>query len=88
MYRVLRPGGFARIQDMQHDATHLAIRKEVEAMGIGGLRALMTRMTLRSLRRRAYTVKEFQRFSGSSPFHGCTIATGGSGIDVTLRKPI
>lgn len=87
MHRVLRPGGVGRIQDMRHDASNALIRREVRGMGLGGLRALMTRIALRSLRRRAYTVEEFMRFAQGSPFHGCTVAVAGIGIDVTLRKP-
>ena len=87
MYRVLRPGGVARIQDMRHDATNAAIREEVRGMGIGGFRALMTRGALRSLRRRAYSVEQFQQFGEKSPFKGCTVTTDTIGLDVTLRKP-
>jgi ubiquinone/menaquinone biosynthesis C-methylase UbiE len=87
MYRVLRPGGVARIQDMRHDATNAAIREEVRGMGIGGVRAFMTRGALRSLRRRAYSVEQFQQFGEKSPFKGCTVTTAPIGLDVTLRKP-
>ena len=87
MYRVLRPGGVARIQDMRHDATNAAIREEVRGMGIGGFRALMTRGALRSLRRRAYSVEQFQQFGEKSPFKGCTVTTDAIGLDVTLCRP-
>ena len=87
MYRVLRPGGRAWIQDMRRDATDSAIREEVRAMHLGGLRSFMTRRTLLSLRRRAYTVEEFASFSRASPFGVAEISTGGIGLEVSLRKP-
>lgn len=86
MYRVLRNGGEARIQDMAREVSDVAIRDEVRAMGLGSLRAFMTSRALRSLRRRAYSAEQFQRFARTSPFRGCDIATNGIGLEVRLAK--
>src|SRR5438309_946184 len=53
MYRVLRNGGMAVIQDMRKDASDAAIREEVDPMRLTPVNAFMTRQSLRMLRRRA-----------------------------------
>ena len=87
MYRVLRPNGVARIEDMRRDASDAGIREEVRAMHLGAFRALLTRSALRSLRRRAYTVEEFRRFARASPFGGGEVVTSGIGLELTMRRP-
>ena len=86
MYRVLRPNGVARIEDMRRDASDAAIRDEVDAMHLGTLRAMMTRSALRSLRRRAYSVEEFHEFARGSPFGEGEITTAGVGLELTMRR--
>jgi len=49
IHRVLRSGGTAVIQDMSHDATHVAIEEEVKGMDLGRLSAFMTKATLERL---------------------------------------
>jgi ubiquinone/menaquinone biosynthesis C-methylase UbiE len=87
MFRVLRPGGIARIQDMRRDAGDAAIRDEVRNMNLGFFRAYMTRSALRSLRRRAYTVEQFRQFARASPFGDGEIKTSGIGLELRLRRP-
>jgi len=87
MHRVLRPGGEARIEDMRHDATDGAIAREVAGMGLGGMRAFWTTRALRSLRRRAYTVEQFERFAAMSPFGTGAVTTTPIGVEVRLTKP-
>lgn len=87
MFRVLRPGGLARIQDMRRDASDQAIREEVRGMRLGVLRSLMTRSALRSLRRRAYTLEQFHEFARASPFGGGEIEAAGIGLELRLRRP-
>src|SRR5579872_4571837 len=48
MYRVLRPGGTAVIDDMSHDASHEAIATEVAGMGLGRVSSFMTTATRRT----------------------------------------
>jgi ubiquinone/menaquinone biosynthesis C-methylase UbiE len=87
MYRVLRPGGTAVIQDMWKDAPNAVIRAEVQGMHLGRVNAFMTRWTLGSLRRRAYTKAQFERLANASPFGGGKIETSGLGIEVRMTKP-
>lgn len=86
MYRVLRDGGTAVIQDMSGDASGAAIDQEVRRMKLGRLNAFMTRQALLGLRRRAYTKKRFARLAAASAFGGGEIATSGIGLEVRLKK--
>jgi ubiquinone/menaquinone biosynthesis C-methylase UbiE len=86
MYRVLRAGGTAVIQDMWKDAPDAAIREEVRGMRLGPVNAFMTRSTLGSLRRRAYTKAQFERLAAASAFGGCEIEASGLGIEVRMTK--
>jgi ubiquinone/menaquinone biosynthesis C-methylase UbiE len=86
MYRVLRSGGMAVIQDMWKDASNMTIREEVKPMRLNPVNAFMTRKTLEMLRRRAYTKEQFERLTTASAFGGCEIETSGIGIEVRLKK--
>jgi ubiquinone/menaquinone biosynthesis C-methylase UbiE len=86
MHRVLRAGGTAIIQDMWKDASDAAIRAEVGTMRLGPVNAFMTRWTLGSLRRRAYTKEQFERLAAASAFGGCEIETSGLGLEVRMKK--
>ena len=86
MYRVLRAGGMAIIQDMSRDASNADIGREVSRMRLGRLSALTTKWTLRMLRRRAYTIGRFRELAAASPFGTCDIQAGGIGLDVRLKK--
>jgi ubiquinone/menaquinone biosynthesis C-methylase UbiE len=86
MYRVLRAGGTAVIQDMSGDASGAVIDQEVQRMQLGSLNAFMTRRALLGLRRRAYTREQFARLAAASAFGGCEIAVDGIGMEVRLRK--
>lgn len=86
MYRVLRPGGLAVIQDMHRDATDRELRAEVAGMGLGRFRSFLTYRTLRSLRKRAYTAREFATLAERSPFHACGTEVRGIEVEVRFRK--
>jgi ubiquinone/menaquinone biosynthesis C-methylase UbiE len=86
IHRVLRDGGTAVIQDMNHEASGAAIGNEVKGMGLGRVNALMTRFTLATLRRRAYTRQRMEGLAKASAFGGCEIETMGIGMDVRLRR--
>ncbi|HEX5503718.1 MAG TPA: class I SAM-dependent methyltransferase [Thermomicrobiales bacterium] len=86
MHRVLRDGGTAVIQDMWKDAPDAAIRDEVRGMRLGPVNAFMTRQSLVSLRRRAYTREQFARLAAESAFRGGDIRAEGLGLDVRLTK--
>jgi ubiquinone/menaquinone biosynthesis C-methylase UbiE len=87
MYRVLRSGGTAIIQDMWKDASDATIRAEVKPMRLNPINAFMTRQTLRMLRRRAYTKEQFERLATASAFGRYEIETSGIGIELRLKKP-
>src|SRR5215467_261049 len=82
MYRVLRTGGVAIIQDMSRDASNAEIGREVTRMRLGRVSALTTRWTLKVLRRRAHTTERFRELAAASPFGTCDIQAGGIGLDV------
>ncbi len=86
MYRVLKPGGYATIEDMRRDAPDDLVRAEVRSMGLGAVRAYFTRRALLSLRRRAYTQSEFSRFAAHSPFGDCVVKVEGIGLEVRMFK--
>ena len=86
MYRVLRSGGTAVIQDMSKDASHADIELEVKRMKLGRLSSFTTKATLESLRRRAYTPAQFERLVAESAFRTCAIQTEGLGLEVRLTK--
>jgi len=88
MYRVLRGGGTAVIQDVSSDATHADIEREVEAMQLGRVSSFTTKATLEMLKRRAYSPANFERLAAESPFGTCTINTEGIGLEVRLEKPV
>jgi ubiquinone/menaquinone biosynthesis C-methylase UbiE len=87
MYRVLRPGGTALIQDLRSDASDAAIRAEVDSMHLGFFGAFMTRRILGGLRRRAYTKGQFEQMAAASPFGSAHVTTTDVEVDVRLQKP-
>ncbi|MBO0684900.1 MAG: class I SAM-dependent methyltransferase [Candidatus Dormibacteraeota bacterium] len=87
MHRILRPGRSAVIQDMNRDTPAAEIEREVRRMELSRLNAVMTRLALAWLRRRAYSRAEFERLAAESAFRTCEIRTGGIGLEVWLTKP-
>ena len=88
IYRVLRPGGEALIIDMRNDATDTEIDTAVEDMHLDRVNTFLTRMTFKHmLRKRAYSIQDFQAMVAATPFHEAEIETGGLiGLDVWLKK--
>ncbi len=86
MYRVLRTGGKAVIQDMSSEASHADINLEVQKMHLGWWSTFSTKATLEMLKRRAYSPARFERLAAESPFHACEITTEGIGLEVRLKK--
>jgi ubiquinone/menaquinone biosynthesis C-methylase UbiE len=88
MYRVLRAGGTAVIQDMSSDASHADIEREVQAMQLGWISSFTTKGTLEMLKGRAYSRARFEKLAEESPFKTCSITTEGIGLEVRLEKPV
>jgi ubiquinone/menaquinone biosynthesis C-methylase UbiE len=86
MHRVLRVGGTAVIQDMDHDASGAAIDDEVTRMRLGGLNAVVTKGILRMLRRRALSRTQFEHLATQSAFGSCTTSTKQITLEVRLTK--
>ncbi|RBQ22189.1 class I SAM-dependent methyltransferase [Spongiactinospora rosea] len=88
MHRVLGEGGTAVIQDMNREASNADIDEEVRGMDLGRVNSLMTKLPLRSLRRRAYSPADFQRLAAESTFGTCEVHTYGISAEVRLtRRP-
>ncbi len=86
MYRVLRTGGTAVIQDMAMESTHADIEHEVNGMELGRLTAFMTKAILEGLQRRAYSRDRFERLAAASRFEAREIRTEGMTLEVRLTK--
>ena len=86
MYRVLRKGGAAVIQDMSSEASHADIELEVKRMELGRLSSFITMATLEMLKRRAYSPARFERLAAGSAFGSCQLAAAGIGLEVRLKK--
>src|SRR5262245_40033583 len=89
MYRVLRPGGEALIIDMRSDATDMEIDAAVDNMRVDYVNAFLIRMTFKHmLRKRAYSIHDFQAMVEATPFHAAEFEIGLIGLDVWLKKTI
>lgn len=86
MYRVLRAGGRAVIQDLRKEATRSDIDQEVSSQKLGVVSGFMTRRILARLRNRAYSAGKFERLAAESSFATCEIKTEGIGLEVRLKK--
>ncbi|WP_410637815.1 class I SAM-dependent methyltransferase [Amycolatopsis sp. lyj-346] len=86
MHRVLRPGGFAVIHDLNHEATSADIEREVAGMNVGALSGFTVRQTLGWLRRRAFTPAQFEALAAESTFGGCSVTANGIALEVRLTR--
>jgi ubiquinone/menaquinone biosynthesis C-methylase UbiE len=84
MHRVLRPGGRAVIQDLNHDTTPAQIAAEVAKMQLSPANAAVTRFTLRQLRRRARRPDELRELAAASAFGGGEVVASGLNLEVRL----
>jgi ubiquinone/menaquinone biosynthesis C-methylase UbiE len=87
MYRVLRPGGQALIIDLRRDASMESIVHAVNAMNLGGLNRVITKLTFRfMLLKRAYTKSEFEELISATKFDGIEIRDDLIGLEIWLTK--
>jgi ubiquinone/menaquinone biosynthesis C-methylase UbiE len=86
MHRLLRPGGFAVIHDLNHEATGADIQRDVAGMNLGAVSSFTIRQTLGWLRRRAFTREQFEALAAESAFGGCSVSVDGIGLEVRLTR--
>jgi ubiquinone/menaquinone biosynthesis C-methylase UbiE len=88
MYRVLKPGGLARIIDMRGDATPESMKQAAAELKTGALNRTFIYLTFRyMLVKRAYTRVEFDRMIGLTRFGPLDIREELIGLEILLGKP-
>ncbi len=89
MFRVLKPGGTARIVDMDRETGNADIDALTRDMRVRGGEALFMKLTFKYfLRRGAYTRREFEALIGASDFDEFAITKNGVALSIDLRKPL
>ena len=87
MYRVLKSGGRALIIDLRRDASSQLVGQAVDAMNLGTVNRIITKLTFRfMLLQRAYTKAEFEELISHSKFARVEIAENLTGLDILLTK--
>jgi len=87
MHRVLKPDGRALIIDLRRDASKQSVGQAVDAMNLGSVNRVITKLTFRfMLLRRAYTKAEFAELASHSKFAGVEVTESPLGLEVLLTK--
>lgn len=87
MHRVLKPGGHALIIDLRRDASKESIEQAVNAMRLGTVNGIITKLTFRfMLLKRAYTKSEFEAMISTTKFSNVEIREGLTGLEILLSK--
>jgi ubiquinone/menaquinone biosynthesis C-methylase UbiE len=87
MHRVLKPGGFAWIQDLRSDANRDGIGREVARMNLGALDRWFTRFTFdHLLLKSAYSIASMKAMIAQTPFQTGVFTLDDIGFDVLLHK--
>jgi ubiquinone/menaquinone biosynthesis C-methylase UbiE len=87
MHRVLKPGGQALIIDLRRDAPQESISQAVDAMSLGAVNAMITKLTFRfMLLKRAYTKSEFAEMIAKTKFRSTLIREDLIGLEISLSK--
>lgn len=87
MYRVLKPGGKALIVDLRKDTPIEAINQAVNAMNVGTVNRVITKLTFRfMLLKRAYTRSNFEQLIAQTPFRDFQIQENLIALEVLLKK--
>jgi len=87
MHRVLKPGGQALIIDLRRDASYESIQQAVDAMKVGVVNGIITKLTFRyMLLKRAYTKSEFEALISNTTFQRAEIREDLLGLEILLSK--
>jgi ubiquinone/menaquinone biosynthesis C-methylase UbiE len=88
MHRVLKPGGFAVIMDLDPKAPPEAVRAEVDAMPMSPINRALTRLIFKHmLLKRAHPASVLKTMAEASPFGRAEFRRNGISLEVWLRKP-
>jgi ubiquinone/menaquinone biosynthesis C-methylase UbiE len=87
MYRVLKPGGTALIDDLRGDATLEEIRSHICELRLSALNRVFTELAFTQfLLKNAYTADSMRRLVAETSFGACEIDTSAIGMHVWLHK--
>ena len=87
MHRVLKPGGFAWIQDLRSDASSAGIGREVARMNLSPIDRWFTRFTFdHMLLRSAYSIAQMKALIAATPFKTGDFTLDDIGFDLVLHK--
>ncbi|MDR1643236.1 MAG: class I SAM-dependent methyltransferase [Clostridiales bacterium] len=87
MHRVLTPGAWALILDMNHDATKEDIEEEVQKTGMKGFDRVFVKLSFKTfLKSGAYTKEGFESLISQTSFKSREILKSGIGFQVWLGK--
>jgi ubiquinone/menaquinone biosynthesis C-methylase UbiE len=87
MHRVLKPGGSALLIDLRRDAAPDAINRSVNAMGLGVVSRIITRLIFRlMLCKRAYSRQQFERMLAQTMFRDIEIREDGIGYEIVMTS--
>ncbi len=87
MHRVLAPGGRGLIIDLRRDASSDSIRDAVNAMQLGAMNRIFTKLTFRfMLLKRAYTRSDLERFVAQTQFDSVGLKEDPVGYELWLER--
>ena len=86
MFRVLKAGGKALIDDMNKDAPTFKLNEFVDRMHLNRFDSYFTKTTFKSLAKSAYTKTQIQKLVAQSKFKRLKIVDEDIGFEIWLEK--